>query len=84
MPIITDRNNSVYVNPNGTIFMIVGTAGADQYKLMGKAPYTATQFQKYGFVNIDVADNGTRLIGTFYDSLDEKAKDNFTIIKRQS
>lgn len=84
MPIITDRNNSVYVNPNGTIFMIVGTAGADQYKLMGKAPYIATQFQKYGFVNIDVVDNGTRLIGTFYDSLDGKAKDNFTIIKRRS
>jgi Calcineurin-like phosphoesterase len=84
MPIITDRNNSVYVNPNGTIFMIVGTAGADQYKLLGKAPYIATQFQKYGFVNIDVVDNGTRLIGTFYDSLDGKAKDNFTIIKRQS
>lgn len=84
MPIITDRNNSVYVNPNGTIFMIVGTAGADQYKLLGKAPYIATQFQKYGFVNIDVIDNGTRLIGTFYDSLDGKAKDNFTIIKSQS
>jgi calcineurin-like phosphoesterase family protein len=84
MPIITDRNNSVYVNPNGTIFMIAGTAGADQYKLLGKAPYIATQFQKYGFVNIDVADNGTRLIGKFYDSLDGKAKDNFTIIKRQS
>ena len=83
-PIITDRNNSVYINPNGTIFMIVGTGGADQYKLLGKSPYTVTQFQRYGFVNIDVVDNGTRLIGTFYDSLDGNAKDNFTIIKKRS
>lgn len=80
-PIITDRNNSVYTNPNGTIFMIVGTAGADQYKLLGKSPYMVTQFQRYGFVNFNTADNGTKLIGTFYDSLDGKAKDNFTIIK---
>src|SRR6266498_2997342 len=83
-PIITDRNNSVYINPDGTIFMIVGTAGADQYKLLGKSPYIITQFQRYGFVNIDVVDNGTRLIGTFYDSLDGNVKDNFTIIKRRS
>jgi len=64
--------------------MIVGTAGADQYKLLGKSPYIVTQFQRYGFVNIDVVDNGTRLIGTFYDSLDGNVKDNFTIIKRRS
>lgn len=81
-PIITDSNNSVYINPNGTIFMVVGTAGANQYKLLGKAPYIATQFERYGFVNIDVVNNGTKLVGTFYDSLDGKAKDNFTIIKK--
>ena len=83
-PIITDRNNSVYINPNGTVFMIVGTAGAHQYNLLGKSPYTVTQFQRYGFVNFATADNGTKLVGTFYDSLDGNAKDNFTIIKRRS
>lgn len=81
-PIITDRNNSVYVNPNGSIFMVVGTGGAHQYNLLGKSPYITTQFQRFGFLNIDVIDNGTRMIGTFYDSRDGSAKDHFTIIKK--
>src|SRR5215510_9462855 len=37
-PIITDRNNSVYNNPNGTIFTVVGTGGANLYNLLGKRP----------------------------------------------
>jgi hypothetical protein len=32
-------------------------------------------------VNVDVVDNGTKLIGTFYDSRDGSVKDSFTIIK---
>lgn len=80
--IITDRNNSVYNNPNGTIFTVVGTGGANLYNLLGKRPYIATQFQRFGFLNIDVLHNGTKMTGTFFDSLDGRAKDNFTIFKR--
>lgn len=81
VPIITDRNNSVYVNPNGSIFMVVGTGGSRQYDFLGKSPYIVTQFQAFGFLNIDVLDNGTKLIGTFYDSQDGSVKDHFTIAK---
>jgi Calcineurin-like phosphoesterase len=80
-PIITDRNNSVYKNPNGTIFAVVGTAGAIPYALLGRSPFIVTQFQKFGFLNFDLVDNGTKLIGSFYDSRDGSIKDHFTIIK---
>ena len=60
--------------------MTLGTAGAKQYSFAGQAPYIAKQFQRFSFLNIDVVDNGLKLIGKFYDSLDANAKDNFTII----
>ncbi len=53
------------------------------YALLGKSPYIVTQFKRFGFLNIDVVDNGTKLIGTFYDSRDGNAKDHFTIIKKE-
>jgi hypothetical protein len=51
-------------------------------RVVPPSPYIVTQFQRYGFVDIGVVDNGTRLIGTFYDSSDGNPKDNFTIIKK--
>ena len=81
-PIVLDDHLDKYVNPNGTIFMTLGTAGAEQYSFAGQAPYIAKQFERFGFLNVDVVDNGTKLIGKFYDSLDGNAKDNFTIIKK--
>lgn len=80
-PIITDKNNSIYENPNGTIFSVVGTGGAILYPFRGKSPYIVTQFQNFGFLNIDIVDNGTKLIGSFYDSRNGSIKDHFTIIK---
>ena len=81
-PIIADKNSSVYNDPNGTIFMVVGTGGAHQYDLLGKAPYIVTQFQRFGFLNIDILQNGTKMVGTFIDSRDGKSKDQFIIFKR--
>jgi hypothetical protein len=81
-PIIADRNPSVYNDPKGTIFLVVGTGGAHQYDLLGKAPYIVTQFQRFGFLNIDILDNGTRLVGTFIDDRDGQSKDQFTITKK--
>jgi hypothetical protein len=81
-PIITDRNNSLYAKPNGSIFMTVGTAGAHEYDFLGNSSYIVSQFQRFGFLYVDVVDNGTKLIGTFYDSRDGSAIDHFTIIKK--
>jgi hypothetical protein len=64
----------------------VENTGLEQLRFNGvydKMIKVITQFQKYGFVNINVVDNGTRLAGTFYDSLDGNVKDNFTIIKER-
>jgi hypothetical protein len=80
-PIITDRNSSVYHEPKGAVFMIVGTGGAHQYDFLGKSPYIVTQTQRFGFLDIDIVQNGTKLVGTFIDSRDGKVRDQFTIIK---
>jgi hypothetical protein len=85
-PIITDRNTNTYTNPEGQIFLTVGTGGASLHSLNGnKAPYTVTaQDEEYGFLNLDVAgsNNGgtTMLVGTFYSN-DGTVKDKFTITK---
>src|ERR671911_2769300 len=42
-PIITDTNKNTYTNPEGQIYLTVGTGGAGLHKLNGnKAPYTVT------------------------------------------
>ena len=62
----------------------MGTGGAHQYELTGKSPYIVNQFQRFGFLNIDVTDNGTKLVGTFFDDRDGHNRDQFTIVKRNS
>jgi 3',5'-cyclic AMP phosphodiesterase CpdA len=81
-PIITDKNTTNYYNPKGQIFTITGTAGApDVHNFTGPAaPYTAVQFNAYGFLDINVTHNGTVLEGNFYENNDT-IKDHFTIEK---
>lgn len=83
-PIIMDRNTSEYNDPKGTIFMVVGTGGAHQYDLVAKSAYIVNQFQRFGFLNIDIINNGTKLVGTFFDSRDGHSRDQFTIFKGNS
>ena len=80
-PIIVNNHLDTYVNPNGTIFVTVGTAGAKPYAFAGQAPYIAKQFEGYGFLDVKLAENGTKMLGTFYDNLGGKDKDSFTIVK---
>ena len=37
-PIISDKNEGEYTNPDGTIFAVIGTAGADLHNFTGEAP----------------------------------------------
>jgi hypothetical protein len=83
-PIITDKKKDNYTNPEGQIYLTVGTGGAKLHKLNGnKAPYIITaQDGVYGFLNIDVtakflniddtAKQGetTMLVGKFYKNND--------------
>ena len=81
-PIITDRDTEKYnYDPKGPIFITAGTGGEDLYNFTGQAPYVITQFQRHGFLNIDVVQNGSRLNGNFYENRAKSDKDHFTIIK---
>ena len=86
-PIPTSTNEDTYVNPEGQIFVIVGTGGQSIHKFDGKNPYIVTQFEGYGFLDIRITtttnDGGEkRLVGTFYDNDEGEIQDQFTVIKR--
>lgn len=75
------RPDSIYQNPKGSIYMVVGTGGEDHssYPLNGQAPYIQNQFTGIpGFLKVDVSD--TSLKGTFFAN-DGTIKDTFTINK---
>jgi glucose/arabinose dehydrogenase len=83
-PIISNTNTANYSDPAGQIFITVGTAGVNLiHNFTGTAPYTITQFNSFGFLNLHVLDNGTKLVGEFYDN-DGHVKDHFSLIKTKS
>jgi hypothetical protein len=89
-PIITEdnnnnnnnNNNNYYNDPKGQIFVTVGTGGASLYPFTGQAPYVANQYAIFGFLNVDVINDGTTLKGKFYSNNETTTiKDQFTITK---
>ncbi len=79
---MADRNNSIYINPHASIFMVVGTGGADQYDFWTSHHILLLNLRGLVFLNIGILDNGTRMAGTFFDNRDGNGKDHFTIIKK--
>ena len=81
-PIVTDYNETDYYNPNGQIFLIVGTGGATvKHNFTGpSAYYMVNQFNAYGFINIDIVENGNKLVGTFRNN-NGSVNDSFMITK---
>jgi Calcineurin-like phosphoesterase len=81
-PIVTDKNTTNYYNPKGQIFTITGTAGSwDIHNFTGPAaPYTAVQFNAFGFLDVNLTHSGTILEGNFYEN-NGTVKDHFTIEK---
>ena len=87
-PIQTSTNGSTYVDPEGQIFVTVGTGGQSIHPFDGKNPYIVTQFEGYGFLDIRITtttnDGGEkRLVGTFYDNDGGQIQDQFTVIKQE-
>jgi hypothetical protein len=81
-PIVTDMNNEYYTDiENGQIFLTVGTGGKELYNFTGQSPYVVKQIMRHGFLNIDVTEDGTKMVGSFYDVLGGKIMDEFTIKK---
>ena len=87
-PIPTSTNGETHVDPEGQIFVTVGTGGQSIHPFDGKNPYIVTQFEGYGFLDIRITtttnDGGEkRLVGTFYDNDDGgQIQDQFTVIKQ--
>ena len=83
-PIVTNQLTTGYNNhTDGTVFALVGTGGESFYPLASQAPYVASQFDKFGFLNIDISNGNphTKLTGTFYDNKGDEVLDQFTIEK---
>jgi hypothetical protein len=83
-PIVTNQLTKGYNNrTDGTVFALVGTGGESFYPLASQAPYVASQFGKFGFLNIDISNGNphTKLTGTFYDNKGDEVLDQFTIEK---
>ncbi len=83
-PLIVNSNKNSYNydidNSHGVIFATVGTGGGELNNFEVKVPYVVTQHQGFGFLNIELTNNGTRLNSTFYAN-DGTLPDHFTIDK---
>jgi hypothetical protein len=64
-PIISDKNKREYINPDGAIFAVVGTAGADLHNFTGQAPYVVEQFQRFGFLDVNITSDGKIMMVLF-------------------
>ena len=80
-PTITSTNTNTYNNPTGEIYVTAGTGGESLYDFEDKADFIATQYIGFGFLNVDISSDGTKLIGTFYANENGSIKDTFTITK---
>jgi predicted phosphodiesterase len=81
-PIIEQNGKTEYKSPKGMFQIIAGTGGIDLDPLSNQEPYVVYQQDaSYGFLNIDVIDQGNVLIGKYYANDDDEIVDEFKIIK---
>lgn len=83
-PAITDESYSRYIEHDGIVFATVGTGGKSIHNFYGKDPYIATQFNAFGFLNVEINNTNSNqtLTGSFFDNKRHEIKDYFTIQKR--
>ena len=81
-PIVTSEDPSNYRSEDGLVIATVGTGGAKFTQTCLIPELAAVQYANlFGFLNVDVSADGTKLVGTFYDNADGEIKDTFTITK---
>ncbi|HEX7143257.1 MAG TPA: hypothetical protein VF222_12350, partial [Nitrososphaeraceae archaeon] len=76
-----NNEENMYVEPEGTIFAIVGTGGQELHGLDGQAYFTANQLEDHGFLELKTTNNGKSLVGQFYSNDGGIIKDEFIIEK---
>jgi len=80
---VSNETNNYNNDLSGPIFVTVGTGGNGLYPLplAGKEPYIVNQTRSsYGFLNVDVINNGTKLNAKFLSN-NGIVEDQFTIVK---
>jgi hypothetical protein len=80
------KGSNVFLNPDGTIFLTVGTGGAESMTVSKGKPFSAAKEDgKFGILNVSLEKddkNNNILIGTFIDNKkNHKILDEFEIIK---
>ncbi|MGB8159631.1 MAG: discoidin domain-containing protein, partial [Nitrososphaeraceae archaeon] len=80
-PLISSSQKNDYKVPAGEIYLVVGTAGRSLYSLNGKASFNVDQFEEYGFLDLEISNDGKILKGKFYSDKDGSINDQFTITK---
>ena len=80
------KGSNVFQNPDGTIFLTVGTGGAESMTVSKSKPFSAAKEDgKFGILNVSLEKdekNNNILIGTFIDNKkNHKILDEFEIIK---
>jgi hypothetical protein len=78
---VSNETNNYYSDLSGPIFVTVGTGGNGHYEFDGKKNYIINQTDSsYGFLNVDVINNGTKLNAKFLSN-NGIVEDQFTIVK---
>ena len=85
------KNNSIvqdyptpnnYKNPNGIIFLTVGTAGDELKEIVYREDYYVIQNNdEFGFLNLKLENNGKKIIGEFHSNNNHEITDHFEITK---
>ena len=77
-PIIADYSQYVYPPTDGIIFLTVGTAGDELDPVKEIHDFYVIQESKFGFLNMELENNGKTLIGTFHSN-DGEIIDSFEL-----
>ncbi|MGB5091589.1 MAG: metallophosphoesterase [Nitrososphaeraceae archaeon] len=78
-PIISDKEQFQYEDPDGTIFLIVGTGG-ESVKSLNKKPYLVSTYEGYGCINVEI--KGKSMNVEYYSDTNNTI-DKFSITKNQ-
>ena len=65
-PIITEQDGTKYPPTNGIVFLTVGTAGDKLDPVKERPGYYVIQESKFGFLNMNLENNGKTLVGEFH------------------
>ena len=80
-PIETSTNTNSYTDPDGQIFLTVGTGGKKSHNFTAIADYSAKQYLGFGILDIDITSNEKTLTGKFYADKNGIMVNQFIITK---